>query len=108
MTIVEHADQRKSVNQITPVLVLHQFAEHFSGGLQLAWGEMLLSTDHQDHVLDDSVVDLLLRPAVNGIRKVNTCDNGADVLLNLRNLHCLGGHPRRRSADDLAPHIWTR
>jgi len=82
MTIVEHADQRKSVNQIVPVLVLHQLAEHFSGGLQLAWGEMLLPTDHKDHVLDESVVELLLRRAVNGMRKANACDNGADVLLN--------------------------
>src|SRR4029077_13196136 len=91
VTIVEHADQRKSVNQIAQVLVPHQLAEHCSGGLQLAWGEMLLPTDHKDHVLDDSVVELLLRRAVNGMRKVSACDNGADVLLNLRNLHGLGG-----------------
>ena len=42
VTIVEDADQRKSVYQIAPVLVFHQLAEQFSSGLQLAWGEVLL------------------------------------------------------------------
>src|SRR5205814_10102899 len=107
VTVVEHTDQRQSVNQMAPVLVLHQLAEHFSSGLQLAWGEMLLPTNHKDHVFDDSVVELLLRRAVDGMRKVDTCDDGADVLLNLRNLHSLGGNPRRGSAHDLAPHVLT-
>src|SRR5262245_54217839 len=108
VTVVEHADQRKSVNQIAPVLVLHQLAEHFSSGLQLAWGEMLLSTNHKDHVFNDSIVELLPRRAVDRMRKVDSCDNGADVLLDLLDLHGLGGNPRRSSAHDLAPHVLTR
>src|SRR5262249_60632431 len=97
-----------SVNQIAPVLVLHQLAEHFSSGLQLAWREMLLPTNYQDHVFDDSIVELLLRRAVDGMRKVDTCDNGADVLLDLLDLHGLGGNPRRGSAHDPAPRFLTR
>src|SRR5690242_5823146 len=69
---------------------------------------MLLPADHKDDVLDHSVVELLLRSAVDWLRKVNTGDNGADVLLNLRNLHSLGGKHRRGSAHDLAPHIFAR
>jgi hypothetical protein len=42
------------------------------------------------------------------MRKVDTCDDGADVLLDLRNLHSLGGNHRRGSAHDLAPHILAR
>src|SRR5262249_56747550 len=97
-----------SVNQIAPVLVLHQLAEHFSSGLQLAWREMLLPTNYQDHVFDDSIVELLLRRAVDGLRKVDARDNGADVLLDLLDLHGLGGNPRRGSAHDPAPHLVTR
>ena len=37
---------------------------------------MLLPTNHEDHVFDDGVVELLLRRAVDGMRKVDTCDNG--------------------------------
>jgi len=43
---------------------------------------MLLPPNHKDHVFDNSVVELLLRRAVDGMRKVDTCDNGADVLLD--------------------------
>jgi hypothetical protein len=32
---------------------------------------MLLPTNHKDHVLDDSVLELLLRRAVDGMRKVD-------------------------------------
>src|SRR5271155_3825728 len=69
---------------------------------------MLFPTDHKHHPLAGSVVELFLRRGVDGLRKVNTCDNGADVLLNLRNLHSLGESPRRGSAHDLAPHFLTR
>src|SRR3954454_1795708 len=107
VTIVEHTDQRKSVNQIAPILVFHQLAEDFSSGLHLARVEMLLPTNYKDYVLDGSVVELLPRRAVDGLRTVNTCDNGADVLLDLRNFHVLGGNGRRGTAHNLAPHVLT-
>ena len=89
VTVVEHADQRKSIDQIAPVLVLHQLAEQFSGGLQLARGKMLLPTDHKNYVFDDSVVELFLRRVVYGKREVDAGHDVADVLLNLCNLHGL-------------------
>ena len=105
VTVVEHADQRIPVNQIAPVLILHQLTEHLSSGLQLAGGEMLLTANYEDDVLDDGVVELLLRRAIDGLRKVDTGDNGADVLLDLRNLHSLAGNHRLGSAHDLAPYL---
>src|SRR5262249_12418609 len=102
------ADQRKSVDQIAPVLVLHQLAEHGAGGLQLARGEMLLPANHQDHVFDDGVVELLPARAVDGTRKVDTGDDGAYVLLDLLDLHGLAGNPRRGGAHDPAPHYPSR
>jgi hypothetical protein len=79
VTVVEHTDQRKFVNQITPVLVLHQLAEYFSSGLQLALAEMLLPTNHKDHIFDNSVVELFLRRVVDRMRKVDTGHKGTDV-----------------------------
>jgi hypothetical protein len=73
----------------------------FSSRLHLTWSEMLLPAHHKDHVLDDSVVELFLRSGVDGMRQVDTCDNGADVLLDLRNLHSLGG-----TLDAAALMIW--
>jgi hypothetical protein len=105
VTIVEDADQRKSVYQIAPVLVLHQLAEQFSSGLQLAWGEVLLPADHEDHVLDHGVVQLLLRRGVDRLREVDARDNGADVLLNLLDLHSLHRNHPRDIVHDLVPRL---
>jgi hypothetical protein len=69
---------------------------------------MLLPPDHKDHVFDDSVVELLLRRTIHGMRQVDTCDNGADLLLDLLYLHGLTGNPRRGSVHDPAPRSSTR
>jgi hypothetical protein len=62
---------------------------------------MLLAADHQDYILDDGVVELLLRRGVDRLRKVHACDNGADVLLNPLNFHGLRGNPCRDIVHDL-------
>jgi hypothetical protein len=78
VTVVEHATQRKSVNQIAPVLILRQLPEHPAGRLQLAWGDMRLPTNHQHDVFAGGVVERLPRRGVDGLGKIDTGDDGAD------------------------------
>jgi hypothetical protein len=68
-------------------------AAYYRCGLQLAWGEMLLPTNHENHIFNDSVVERFPRRVVDGMRKVEIGDYGADVLFNLCDLHRLGRNP---------------
>src|SRR5215471_11025666 len=95
MAVVEHANQRKTVDQIAPVLVFHQLAKQLAGSLQPRWGKMCLSADYKHHVFYHCVVELLLRCGIDGLGKVDAGNNGADMLFDLRNLHRLRGCLRR-------------
>jgi hypothetical protein len=56
LPVVEHADEREAIDEITPVLILHQLAEQFARRLQLRRRQMLLTADHEYYVFDHGVV----------------------------------------------------
>ena len=89
MKVVEHADQRKAVDKVTPVLIFHQLAEYFTGSLHLRGRQMPLATNHQHNIFDGGIVQLLFCGRIQGRGQINAGNDGADMFLDLGNLHGL-------------------
>ncbi len=86
MEVVEHADQRKPVHEIAPVLVFHQLAEQLGGGLVLRRREFLVADDQGD-VVHRRIVEASAGLLVDRLPQVDAGHLGADMFLDLTDLH---------------------